>query len=426
MLKDKISKAQIKLKEFKQDLQAVRRLLHVKHAKRDQDGAIRVAFICPSTFAWGKIASVYQELKNDPRFHTTLICLPRIIKHVTGTNIKGNDTYDWFISHGYPEAINALEGRNRWYDLKKLHPDFAFFVKPYNGNVPEPYKSFEVSKYTKICMLSYGLNMTVDMVSSFMNKDFFRDVSLFFAECTFVAKVNKQKLWLMRMTGLQKTYLYGYPAFEHVFAQKKADCPSWEFSKNPFRVMWTPRWATDVKLGGNNFFTYYQLFLTYAQNHKDVDWLFRPHPLAFDHFIKIKKLTQEEVDRYIQTCEEMPNVSLDKEKDYAATFWHTDVLVSDFSTLVVEFFITEKPIIYCASNMHLELSELAQKLFYEGCYVAYTPDDLFSVLEQLKQGHDPMKEKRKALIKELFGKSLKGRVGKRIAERLVLEMHQKQ
>lgn len=62
--------------------------------------------------------------------------------------------------------------------------------------------------------------------------------------------------------------------------------------------MWTPRWTTNKKLGGSNFFVYYKLLLEYAEKNDDVDLLCRPHPLMFDNFLKTGEMKIEEIDDY--------------------------------------------------------------------------------------------------------------------------------
>ena len=179
--------------------------------------------------------------------------------------------------------------------------------------------------------------------------------------------------------------------------------------------MWAPRWTSDPRLGGTNYFVYKDLLLDYAEEHKDIDFLLRPHPLMFDHFIQTKEMTPKKVADYRARVEGMSNVSFDREPEYGATFWKTDVLIGDMSGILPEYLMTGKPLIYCASNMELELSDMADRMF-EGCYVARTPEELFSFLGELKKGKDVLFEKRREIIWELFGDVKEA--GNRIVEEL--------
>lgn len=369
---------------------------------------IKVAFLCQYIPAWNKFEPIYRMMKSDKRYEPYIICVPSQIDNckLIDKTLTKNDTYEYFVEEGYADAINALKGNEEWFDLQGLKCKYVFYTRPYNYYMPTEYTTEVVKKYAKICSLIYGMNMTKDIFNVTMNTDFYKDVYIYFAETKSAMKMYKKKFPITSLFGLRKVYFYGLPAFEQIINDKDKKSSSWEFSKNSFRVMWTPRWTTDPQLGGSNFFVYYKGLLDYAISNKDVDFLFRPHPLTFDNFIKTGEMTKTEVEEYKELVESMPNVSFDKEKEYDATMWNSSVLISDISGFMPEYFITGKPIIYCASNMILTLAEHT-KILLKGCYISYTPEETYKYLEMLKNGQDPLKEKRKEIIEELFGENLK-------------------
>lgn len=375
----------------------------------------RVAFLCQYIPAWNKSAPVYEYMKKDPRFDAFIICIPYNIQRHRLIDNHGteNDTYDYFISKGY-DAINALIGENKWLDLKSMNLDYIFYPRPYNAFMPRQYTTHVVNKYTKICLLMYGMELTKELAEELLNNDFFRNVYCYFAESSYVAQINQKHLPLGHKMGLQHSiYLGGVPGITMILDSKDEKNHAWDFAKDhsgSLRVIWTPRWTTDLSLGGSNFFVYKDLLIEYAKEHPDVDFLFRPHPLALNNFLKTGEMTKDEVDNFIRTCEEVPNISLDKEPEYVASFWNSDVLITDISGVFPEYFVTGKPIIYCASNMILHPIDHAQKMI-DACYVANTPEELFCHLEELKKKKDPKAQQRKNLAKELFGDSTKSVVG---------------
>ena len=227
-------------------------------------------------------------------------------------------------------------------------------------------------------------------------------VYAYFAETSYAQTLNRKNNWLLHALGLQKTLCLGYPVFDALLDKKEEKSVSWEFSKNAFRVLWTPRWTTDKALGGTNFFNFYQKLMDYARQHPDVDILHRPHPLALTRFLESGEMTQQQVDDYKMQCATMPNVSLDTQGEYEATFWGCSALISDISGMMPEFFVTGKPLIFCADNMELELAPHIHTML-EGCYVIRTAQELFEVLQMLRSGKDPKKAKRQELICQLFG-----------------------
>lgn len=391
-----------------------------RERKRDRTGdKIRVGFLCQYIPAWGKLEPVYRRMKESEEFEVFLLCVPMGIhkQRLDDPSDLSNDTYEYYKQAGYEEAVNALTGENQWLDLKSLELDYLFFTRPYNTYMPPEYSSHVVSKYTRICVLLYAFTLTEETYRSTLNQDFFCNVYLYFAENTYAMEKNIRHFRRRHKKGLQKSVCYGMAALEEILCAKDRPAPSWDFSKQEFRVLWTPRWTTDKSLGGSNFFVYRQALLDYAGDHREMDFLYRPHPLMFDNFLKTGEMTEEEIGAYKHEIAELPNVSLDQEKEYGATIWNSSVLVSDISSFMPEYFITGKPVVYCPADSNLTLAGNSIELI-EGCYIAHDKEELFGILEQLQRGEDPLRKKREELIPKLFGEDIPG-IPARIVEELI-------
>ncbi len=383
-----------------QTLQALTNLWKEQKIKRE--GPIRVAFLCQYIPAWSKMDGIYQAMRQDPRFGPALICLPSGIRdcQLLDPENMENDTLDYMRANGYPEAVNARTGRESWLPLEDYV--YIFYQRPYNTYLPRPYTVSRTSKHSKLCLLMYAIEMLQEITDITLERDFMAYVAYYFAENTSVAKINIRKNALGHKLGLQRTLCLGMPVLESLLEKQGAESPAWNFSRNSFRILWTPRWTTELSAGGSNFFTYYQSLTDYAAAHPDMDFLYRPHPLTFSHFLETGEMTQEQVDAFHARCEAILNLALDQEQQYDATFWQSSVLISDYSGMVPEYFLTGKPLIFCISNMVLTLSDFGEKIL-AGCYVVREEQELFATLDMLGRGEDPLKEKRLALIEELYG-----------------------
>lgn len=384
------------------DLGAIPKYMAERRIKRG-DGPVRVGFICQYIPVWHKLQPIYERMRADSQFEPFLICVPSNIHD--GELVEAetdNDTLEYFREHGYPEALNALQPDGTWLDLKKMDLAYVFYPRPYDAHMPKCYWSREVCCYSKICMILYGMNTTKEIVGITLNRSFFRHVYCYFAELPYSREQNKKMGWLLHLLGLQQSVYYGIPGIEAVREAIDLPRPAWEFAKGKLRVMWTPRWTTDPKLGGSNFFTYYQFLLDFAREHTDIDFLFRPHPLALQHFQQTGEMTKQEAEDFLAQCAALPNVSLDTEKEYAATFWGTDVLMSDTSGLIPEYFATGKPLIYCVTKMYLTPEPTSARIL-EGSYIVNNSQELAACLLQLQQGIDPLAEKRQQIVTELYG-----------------------
>lgn len=385
------------------DMSAYMKLAWLHRFHKVSGDKIRVVYICQYLPAWNKVNSVYRLMREDDRFEVLLLCVPDDFKDGKwlGQAQGENDSYDYCMSHGYTEAVNAWQD-GVWFDLKGYRPDYVFHPRPYNAFMPKPYRTKVVSRYARICNIMYGYTLSEQMLKLVLNRDFYRHVYYYLAETQSAMDGFVSLFPRSYAKGYRKCKVLGMPSLQDILDAKGKESPAWEFSRQSFRVMWTPRWTSDKKLGGTNFLAYYKGLLQYTKEHTDIDFLFRPHPLALDNFVQQGEMTQEEVDEFRRTCRQQGNLSLDSQKTYEASMWGTDVLVTDTSSIVPEYFLTGKPLIFCLSNMELKWNSFAEKMV-SGCYVARSLPEVFAYVEQIKNGKDDMKQKREKIGRELFG-----------------------
>ena len=353
---------------------------------------LNVIFIVQYVPGWNKLEPIYSKMKNDERFHPSIVCVPLNIQNHKLIDNNGNDTYEYFIKHGY-EAINAFRNDGNWYDLKQLNPDYVFHSRPYNHCMPECYTSWKIVKYALICNVLYGLSLTKNVEPLLLNKDYFKDCFCYYALDVNEKSYYEKRFFLGVKFGIQKCFNYGGIGIEQMFSTKVEKRQN-EFKKT---IIWTPRWSTDDKIGGSNFFNYKNIILKLVKLHKDCLFVFRPHPLMFSNFVSTGEMSEIEVKEFKQFCRETANVVLDETKEYCDTFWQSDFLITDGSAIVPEYFSTGKPIMFCQSK----ISE-ANTNFYNDiisrCYEVNNEHDLVNYFEQLLVGNDVKSDVRKELI----------------------------
>lgn len=389
------------------DIKAMKKFKGIRNIAKENSN-LCVVFITQYIPSWKKLEPIYRGLLEHKNVKPIIFCVPSNIENSCLINSdlgqSYNDTYEIFKKEGY-DAINALSDNGEWVDLKALKPSCVFYTRPYNPFMPVEYSSDEVSKYTKVCVMLYAMILTKKDMQVELNDYFFRDVYCYFAENSEAAEFVKKHYWLTYKKNLRKVCNYGSPVYEEILKSKDIKNSVWDFAGTRYKVMWTPRWTIDKTLGGTNFFEYKDVILDYAKKHNDVAILIRPHPLMFNNFIKIGKMSVEEVEDYKNRVEELENVKLDTEQEYIATFWESDMLLTDFSSIITEYLITDKPIVYCDTNSEFELVGTGQA-FIDACYKVYSKDEVVYYLEHLKDGKDELYKKRIETKKNIFGDSL--------------------
>lgn len=409
-----------KIHGFLESVNAFKILLKQQYSSRSNK-KIKVVFLAQYIPAWNKLEPIYEEMKKNVNFEVYLVCVPSGISNnrLLDPTDTSNDTYNYYVKHGY-DALNALVGPEKWLNLRELAPDYVFHSRPYNYYMPKEYSSKEISKFSRICSILYGINWSMDLVDTCLNKDYYRYVYCYFAESKELELYNRHRFFLTHLLKLRKTEFFGNPAIVSILKHKKDDELAWDFTEeDQKRVIWTPRWTPDRKAGGSNFLTYKDKLIEYSRESRDIAFLFRPHPLTFNNFVKLGKMTDEEVIEYISDCEQLQNVKLDVNKEYVSTLWNSDFLISDISAILIEYFATGKPVIFCKTNMELSLTTEVKKII-ESCYIVNSWQELEEQIGKLKRGEDILKEKRTQIIRDVFGDELQ-----KLPEKVIASLSEK-
>ena len=179
-------------------------------------------------------------------------------------------------------------------------------------------------------------------------------------------------------------------------------------------VLWTPRWSLSDYYFRSYFFDYYKCLLGFFDKHTEIDLIIRPHPHMFRHFIEVGRLTELDVKHIKEEVEAKNNVSWDTNPDYLISFAKSSVLISDYSSLVFEYFITGKPIIFCSYNVDFNIiGEQIKNKFYS----VHNDIELINRLNRIILGEDENKEERLKFIKDNF--YIEGNAGQRIVQELL-------
>jgi CDP-glycerol glycerophosphotransferase (TagB/SpsB family) len=278
----------------------------------------------------------------------------------------------------------------------------VFYSRPYDNYLPCDLKSCSVIKKFNTAFIPYYYALETDYKFS-INDNFIRNITYFFADQESTKKYFDSRRKRLINKGYQHSYNFGYPALEDIILKidQNKNCDNFIYkNKNRINVMWTPRWTIDEKLGGSNFLKYYKdIFRTFNNNSK-YSFVFRPHPMLFSNFLDNNFITHEEYNLIIKQFKESDNMIYDNSSEYFNTFINTDVLISDNSSIIIEYLLTGKPMIYCFNKSNFVFNEIMNELL-DVNYIVNNFDELSTVLGKLTNGIDPKKNKRIELINKI-------------------------
>lgn len=356
-------------------------LSRTKHKRKEHKAVIPVLFVCQMPQLWGKLKPVYEALKEDKAFCVTILAVPDL------ADKSGVNQCYRFFSEKYTDVINAKTDQG-WYALNKNEYEYVFFQRPYDSYLPRCYRSSAFVRFCKICYISYGYLLTKTNEELCMDKAFFNHVYFYFAENEYVKKYNADRYPYSHKKGIRNSVFLGYPS---LIDMQKAQNNVQKKDKERVSVIWTPRWTTNANVGGSNFFRFKDDILRFFHNNEEYAFTFRPHPMMFDNFLKTGEMSPEDVSSLKETIEKSSSMELDTKAEYFETFWQTDILVTDVSSVIMEYLLTGNPIIYCKSG--IIPNEFMQEIL-SVCYCVEDWEQIEDTLESLKNGQDRLKEKR--------------------------------
>lgn len=378
--------------------------------KKLNEEKIRVVFICHRPALWSLLQPVFDACNSDDMFEPIIMAIPNK-KELPKLGLS----HEEYISEGAEEFFSdfpcqVIEGYNynthSWYDLRSLRPDYVFFQTPYDICRPPEYKSEIVSLYAKLCYIPYGFTfMNGYILEQCTPVNYIKHTYFSFVEHKEMQEYIRERAIENPIHKKERVLLTGYPKFD--YSQKFVGCEStsWKLKgeRKRYRVIWTPRWCMDED--NCTFFKFKDFMLEYAENNTEIELLFRPHPQAFKEFLAKGLMTEKEVDLYVSKFNANKNTSVDANVEYLQTFYSSDLLVTDESSIIPEYFLTGKPIILTYKKTHF--TNFAQDLS-KGFYWAKNMNELKNHIERLVHGEDPLKETREALKNELFNFSKEG------------------
>lgn len=391
----------VKQRITKEDFKAFQKLRALQKVKKDPKDKIKVVFLLQMPEIWEKQKLIYEEMCRRIKIEPIILAIPKYdIK--TGVH-KENVAYEYAIKMGYKNVIFAK--KDNWFDLSSIKPDYVFYQRPYEEYLPEIYRSRTVLCYAKTCYIPYAIFASVSSAMSLeYERGFARNIYYNFVGNKELEKLVRNKFRITSQIGLRKIQYLGLPILENILKRnmRESDYTIWETfgsKEEQLKVLWTPRWTTDEKLGGSHFFDYVDEFTKLVKNDQSIFFVFRPHPMAFDNYIRNGLMSKNQIMNLKQDYKENSNMLIDGNQEYIDTFAGADVLITDISSMMMEFFVTGKPIIFCGTNMALDC---LHKEVVETLYCVNTWEEIEKTLYELKQGNDLKKDMRRQVIRKNF------------------------
>ena len=377
-----LNKALKKVRYFMKRKRADRCISKLLRKKSDHN-VISVAFIVQMPEIWDKEAPVFEAMLSDARFSARLIVVPSYDIAKRQISEYGNEL-EYFVEKYGSECIVKAYEDNDWIDLEQLDLDYVFYQRCWESYLPEQYHTKNVIRFSKTCYIPYAVGLFDG--TEYYKKNFF--TNLYACFCS----TREQTAFHVQNTN-RKIVFCGCPVIERYADIAKKLSPS-----GSKKLLWTPRWTDDAFFGGSTFFENMYNILELKEEHRDIDLVLRPHPMTFPNAVRNGKMTEEEVEEYKNKVKTSGAV-FDSNVFIEDSLFSTDILITDYSSIVWEYFIFGKPIIYC-TDTDIDFEEVYKKIT-KVVYKAGNWEEIKKITSMLLSGEDPMYSERIKLVKEI-------------------------
>lgn len=373
---------------------------YLKHSKASGH-IIRIGFIAQVSSSWDKLESVYEAAKQRSDVEAYLFVVPQ---DNFDTFEIVPDYSDNYFTNKYPESIKVLDENGSCIDLDKYNLDYLFYQRPYDYRLPEMIRCKRMVKYVKCCYLPYGFTASDNFNNTNLKSDFFDNQYFIFMDSPYMKSLFEKKYHFSAKCGIRKIEYLGYPGLEKYLMMRE------DVIDNGY-VTWTPRWSFDDVHGGSTFLEYKDLFMAFAKDSKR-KVIFRPHPLIHAELIRNNIMTETEWNTYLEKLREY-GVVIDIDSPIDDILANTEILITDFSTIIGSFLMTGRPVIYCENGIKFNPVYEEMKKYM---YISHSWDETMKYYEQLNKGIDTLKDDRCKFVDDNY-KSCIGS-GKRIIDRI--------
>lgn len=364
---------------------------------RGKNGPLNVVFIVNDSSEW-KYDSLFRQMSNNKDFNPIILLCPLII-HYSAEQAEDiyQRAYQTFNKRGYKvmKASETVTSEN--VDITNLSPDIIFYSSLWTGYMHPKYNQYNLRKYLK-CYIDYGYCSIADEWG--FSSAFHGLMWRYFAECEDI----KQLAITAQPRELKNTVVTGYPIYDE-YESASGNTSDWKNADRKYkRVIWAPHHTIEGHNGLLKFSTFLenaQPMLNYALNQKEIQFVFKPHPLLLQALYDHPQWGKEKADAYYQQWAEGKNTAL-VTGAYMDLFKSSDAMIHDCGSFIVEYLYTQKPVLFLGKNRE-EQSNIVGIKAYRCHYHGSTIEDIKMFLEDVVlNGKDDMKPIREQFHKEVL------------------------
>ncbi|MDR0912683.1 MAG: CDP-glycerol glycerophosphotransferase family protein [Methanobrevibacter sp.] len=380
---------------IKNNLQDIR-----EYSKNNEINVIFLAYL--NLNIWDSLIHYLQE---DRSFNYKIIIIPIYSYIKEGWNKDKEREYNNAIENFKNKGMNIVKGfmeeNETFVDITDLNPHIIFYMNPFQGLFPEQFRLKNLPKDILYCYIPYSFYLAANQNNQF-NQELHRKAWKFFVE----SSKNKELSSIYSDTGSSNVVVTGHPKMDSLIDGSYKKSPMiWKNNENDnLKIIWAPHHSIDEKISASPKFSTFHLnckfFYEYAKKHKEIEWIFKPHPiLIHSHgLLNNQDINYETFKKYYKKWDNLPNATVFEGSDYLNVFANSDAMITDSVSFLAEYLYFRKPGLFLTrkGQKFNEFGEIIKEAWYQN------PGDNFQGIESfiediLIERKDSLKENRNAI-----------------------------
>lgn len=353
----------------------------VKKLKKriERQGKVRVAFlvVLDSVFPAAKL---YERMLEDAFYEPFIVVIPDIARGEANMRFLLDKTQH-VLSRKYAGVMSSYDAQTESFIDISGKCDLCISANPYSAMTHEYYTVEYLQRQGTLSLyVSYGYMPDYYGRDHIMNLPSLNRCWRVFAD----TRENYEEAKQYTVVRGRNVVLSGYCKMDAL-----ADVQ--ERKRERKRIIIAPHHTVarpDLPL--SNFLTYAEFFQKIPSLYPDIDWVFRPHPYLYSALCQDQVWGKERTARYFEALQSFPNLSWQDGGDYFDTFVHSDALIHDCSSFLVEYMFTGHPTCYMLrgeDEIDAVFTTLGKNCL-EHCYKAFNEQHILDFIDRVVLAED--------------------------------------
>lgn len=360
---------------------------------------LEIVFMPYKSSMWDSMESVWNETESDINCSCYVVPIPYY-----ELDEFGNKSKVCYEGYEFPKNIKITPFN--LYDLETRQPDIIYIHNPYDDKnrltrVHETYFSENLAKYTD--MLVY---IPYFVAGSYENKiehnNFINLPGIKNSTKIIVQSRNEKELYISSGYNPEKILNLGSPKFDATLnsLKTKNECiETWGGIKLRKKVFLLSTGITNLLIDDKKWIRDINRIINIFKVMDDCTLIWRFHPLTEVTINTMRPNIEKEFNYILNNISEYSSILIDDNIDAYSAISISDALISDYSSIMLQYMVTQKPILGMVEKDLLK-NERIYSVDYLGNYFIERDLEVEDFIDMVLKDLDPKKEERIKRLKQ--------------------------